>query len=84
MAIDLKIPEKIDYVLLRIKLPVELSKELDLYVESAKEQNRDADQSMVLEAILKSQFKKDKEFLSWVKRQDLTDGIRLDDENEKQ
>jgi hypothetical protein len=69
MAIGLKIPKKIDDVLLRIRLPKDLSDQLDLYVAAAKEQNRDADQSMVLQAILKSQFKKDREFTEWVKRQ---------------
>jgi hypothetical protein len=69
MAIGLKIPKKIDDVLLRIRLPKDLSDQLDLYVKAAKEQNRDADQSMVLQAILKSQFKKDREFTEWVKRQ---------------
>jgi hypothetical protein len=69
MAIGLKIPKKNDDVLLRIRLPKDLSDQLDLYVKAAKDQNRDADQSMVLQAILKSQFKKDREFTEWVKRQ---------------
>jgi hypothetical protein len=69
MAIGLKIPKKIDDVALRIKLPKDLSDQLDLYVKAAKEQNRDADHSMVLLAILRSQFRKDKEFMDWAKRQ---------------
>lgn len=67
MAIDLKIPKKVDDVLLKIKLPKDLSDQLDLYVEAAREQNSDADHSLVLQAILKTQFKKDREFSSWLK-----------------
>jgi hypothetical protein len=69
MAIGLKIPKKIDDVLMRIRLPKDLLNQLDLYVEAAKEQNKDADYSMVVQAILKSQFKKDREFTEWVKNQ---------------
>jgi hypothetical protein len=69
MAIDLKIPKEIEDVTLKIKLPKDLSDQLDLYVNAAKEENKDADRSRVLQAILRSQFRKDKEFTAWVKRQ---------------
>jgi hypothetical protein len=69
MAIDLKIPKKIEDVTLKIKLPKDLSDQLDLYVNAAKEENKDADRSRVLQAILRIQFRKDKEFTAWVKRQ---------------
>lgn len=69
MAIDLKIPKKIEDVVLKIKLPRDISDQLDLYIKAAKEENKDADRSQVLQAILRSQFRKDKEFAVWVKRQ---------------
>ncbi len=64
--ITLQIQVKSEPVTRCIKLSKEVSDEFDLYVKAANENTPGADESLVLEAILKNHFRKDKGFRAWV------------------
>ncbi|SPD72435.1 hypothetical protein PITCH_A1370002 [uncultured Desulfobacterium sp.] len=70
MSISLKIPDKTELVTRKFKIPSDLSEEFDLYVEAGREDNRDMDEHMVMEAILKKTLTKDKAFQAWAKKRD--------------
>lgn len=66
--IDLQIPVTGEPVKRTYRLPKELSEEFDLYLEAAQLKQPGADESAVLEAILRSHMKKDRGFRSWLQR----------------
>ncbi|NTW99579.1 MAG: hypothetical protein HGB35_06570 [Geobacteraceae bacterium] len=68
--ITLQIQVKSEPVTRRIKLSKEVSDEFDFYVKAATEKTPRADESLVLEAILKNHFRKDKWFRNWLKSRD--------------
>jgi hypothetical protein len=55
---------------LRLRIKKEVSDEFDLYVTAAQEKTQGADESLVLEAILKKHLKRDKGFRKWLKQAD--------------
>lgn len=67
MAIDLTLPEINELVKRRFTIPKNISDEFDLYVEAANEQQPGIDESLVLQAILDKQLKRDRSFRSWLK-----------------
>jgi len=68
--IDLEIQVKSEPVTRKFRIRKEVSEEFDLYVNAAKEKTPGADESLVLEAILLSHFKRDKGFKAWVQNRD--------------
>lgn len=68
--ITLQIQVKSEPVTRRVKLSKEVSDEFDLYVKAAMEKTPGADESLVLEAILKNHFRKDKGFKVWMQSRD--------------
>jgi hypothetical protein len=50
----------------KFRIRKELSDEFDLYVQAAQEKTPGADESLVLEAILRSHLKRDKGFKAWM------------------
>jgi len=68
--IDLEIQVQSEPVSRKFRIRKELSDEFDLYVQAAREKTPGADESLVLEAILRNHFKRDKGFKAWVKHRD--------------
>jgi hypothetical protein len=68
--IDLEIQVQSEPVTRKFRVRKELSDELDLYVQAAREKTPGADESLVLEAILRSHFKRDKGFKAWMQNRD--------------
>jgi hypothetical protein len=68
--IDLEIQVKSEPVIRKFRIRKELSDEFDLYVQAAREKTTGADESLVLEAILRSHFKRDKGFRAWMQNCD--------------
>ena len=67
--IDLDIQVQSEPVNRKFRIRKEVADEFELYVKAAQEKTPGADESVVLEAILKNHFKKDKRFRSWLKAQ---------------
>jgi hypothetical protein len=68
--INLQIQVKSEPLTRRFKLSKDVSDEFDLYVKAAMEKTPGADESLVLEAILKNHFRKDKGFKAWMQSRD--------------
>ena len=66
--IDLNIQVQSEPVTRRFRLRKEVSEEFDLYVKAAQEKTKGADESLVLEAILRNHFKRDKGFRAWLQQ----------------
>jgi hypothetical protein len=69
-VIDLDIQVQSEPVTRKFRIRKELSEEFDLYVQAAQEKTSGADDSLVLEAILRNHFKRDKGFKSWMQNRD--------------
>lgn len=69
MAIDLRLPKKIEPVTKRFKLPSDVAAEFELFVKAAQEGNGSGgvDQNVVLQAVLERAMKKDRGFRVWRK-----------------
>ena len=67
--IDLDIQVQSEPVNRKFRIRKEVLDEFDLYVQAAQEKTPGANESLVLEAILKNHFKKDKGFRVWLKEQ---------------
>jgi len=67
MSIDLKLPKASESVTVKYKLPKDIAEEFSLYVKAAQSQTPNADESLVLETILKQHMKKDRSFRAWLK-----------------
>jgi len=67
--IDLDIQVRSEPVNRKFRIRKEVADEFDLYVKAAKDKTPGADESLVLEAILKNHFRKDKGFRVWLKEQ---------------
>jgi hypothetical protein len=65
--INLDIQVQSEPVIRKFRIRKEVSDELDLYVKAAQEKTQGADESLVLEAILKNHLKRDKGFRAWMK-----------------
>jgi len=68
--IDLEIQVQSEPVTWKFRIRKELSDEFDLYVKAAQEKTPGADDSLVLEAILRNHFKRDKGFKAWMQNRD--------------
>ena len=68
--IDLDIQVQSEPVNRRFRLRKEVSEEFDLYVKAAQEKRKGADESLVLEAILKNHLKRDKGFRAWLQQRE--------------
>jgi hypothetical protein len=68
--IDLEIQVQSEPVTRKFRIRKELSDEFDLYVQAAQEKTPGADESLVLEAILRNHFKRDKGFRVWMQNRD--------------
>ena len=66
--IDLDIQVQSEPVTQRFRLRKEVSEEFDLYVKAAQEKTKGADESLVLEAILRNHLKRDKGFRAWLQQ----------------
>jgi hypothetical protein len=66
MSIDLSIPTKPKLVKRSFELPQPLLDQFLLYVEAAREGTQEADESLVLQAILERQLTKDRKFRQWL------------------
>lgn len=85
MSISLSIPKVSEPVRVNFKLPESIVSTFHLYVKAAKEIDPNYDESIVLEAILKNHFKRDKEFNKWLKNSEksqIGDLEKKDSENE--
>lgn len=71
--IDLEIQVQSEPVTRKFRIRKELSKEFDLYVKAAQEKSSGADESLVLEAILRNHFKRDKGFKAWLQHREAPD-----------
>ncbi|NTV06844.1 MAG: hypothetical protein HGA59_10140 [Chlorobiaceae bacterium] len=54
----------------KFRIKKEVSDEFNLYIKAAQEKAQGADESLVLEAILKNHLKRDKGFRAWMKQAD--------------
>jgi len=68
--IDLEIQVQSEPVTRKFRIRKEVSELLDLYVKAAQEKSSGADESLVLEAILRNHFKRDKGFKAWMQSRD--------------
>ncbi|MEE9904223.1 MAG: hypothetical protein K4305_02155 [Chlorobium sp.] len=68
--IDLEIQVQSEPVTRKFRIRKEVSDEFDLYVKAAQEKSKGADESLVLEAILRNHFKRDKGFRVWLQNRD--------------
>ncbi|AOS84353.1 hypothetical protein BIU88_09565 [Chlorobaculum limnaeum] len=68
--IDLEIQVQSEPVTRKFRIRKEVSDEFDLYVKAAQEKTEGADESLVLEAILRNHFKRDKGFKTWMQSRD--------------
>ena len=68
--IDLNIQVQSEPVTRRFRLRKEVSEEFDLYVKAAQEKTKGADESLVLEAILRNHLKRDKGFRAWLQQRE--------------
>ena len=68
--IDLEIQLQSEPVSRKFRIRKEVSNEFDLYAQAAQEKTPGADESLVLEAILRSHFKRDKGFRAWMQNHD--------------
>ena len=68
MAISLQLPERIEPVTKKFKIPSNIAEEFDLYVQAAQESQPDVDADIVIQAILEATMKKDRDFRSWLKK----------------
>jgi len=68
--IDLEIQVQSEPVSRKFRIRKEVSDEFDLYVKAAQEKTPGADESLVLQAILGSHFKRDKGFRAWMQSRD--------------
>ncbi len=68
--IDLDIQVQSEPVTRRFRLRKEVSEEFDLYVNAAQEKTKGADESLVLEAILRNHLKRDKGFRAWLQQRE--------------
>jgi len=66
--IDLDIQVQSEPVTRKFRIRKELSDEFDMYVQAAREKTPGADESVVLEVILKNHFRKDKGFRAWMRQ----------------
>ena len=66
MPIDLQICVAGESVPRRYKIPQTLSEKLDLYIEAAREQYPEVDESIIMEAIIGKHLKKDRSFNAWL------------------
>ncbi|ACF47347.1 hypothetical protein Paes_2356 (plasmid) [Prosthecochloris aestuarii DSM 271] len=66
--IDLSLPVLKEPVKRCFRIPGDLSDEFELYVEAARQKEPAADESVVLEAILRSHLKRDRGFRSWLQK----------------
>jgi len=64
--IDLEIQVQSEPVTRKFRIRKEVSDEFDLYLKAAQEKIPGADESLVLEAILRNHFKRDKGFRAWM------------------
>lgn len=67
MSIDLKLPKASESVTVKYRLPKDIAEEFGLYVKAAQSQMPNADESLVLETLLKQHMKKDRSFRAWLK-----------------
>ncbi|MBM3163682.1 MAG: hypothetical protein FJZ79_10365 [Chlorobi bacterium] len=68
--IDLEIQVQSEPVSRKFRIRKEVSEEFDLYMKAAQEKTPGADESLVLEAILRNHFKRDKGFRAWMQNRD--------------
>jgi hypothetical protein len=66
--INLDIQVQSEPVSRKFRIRKEVSDEFDLYVKAAQEMTKGADESLVLEAILRNHLKRDKGFRAWMKQ----------------
>ncbi|NTW82589.1 MAG: hypothetical protein HGB36_04390 [Chlorobiaceae bacterium] len=66
--INLDIQVQSEPVSRKFRIRKEVSDEFDLYVKAAQEKTKGADESLVLEAILRNHLKRDKGFRAWMKQ----------------
>jgi hypothetical protein len=69
--IDLEIQVQSEPVTRKFRIRKEVSEEFDLYMKAAQEKTPGADESLVLEAILRNHFKRDKGFKAWMQNRDV-------------
>lgn len=72
MPIDLQICVAGESVPRRYKIPQTLSEKLDLYIEAAREQYPEVDESTIMEAIIGKHLKKDRSFNAWLSDRNAT------------
>jgi len=68
--IDLEIQVQSEPVTRKFRIRKEVSDEFDLYVKAAQEKTPGADEALVLEAILRNHFKRDKGFRVWLRQRE--------------
>ncbi len=68
--IDLEIKVQSEPVTRKFRIRKEVSDEFDQYVKAAQEKAQGAEESLVLEAILRNHFKRDKGFKAWMQNRD--------------
>jgi len=68
--IDLEIQVQSEPVTRKFRIRKEVSDEFDMYVKAAQEKTPGADETLVLEAILRNHFKRDKGFRAWMQNHD--------------
>jgi len=69
--IDLEIQVQSEPVTRKFRIRKEVSDEFDMYVKAAQEKTPGADETLVLEAILRNHFKRDKGFKAWMQSRDV-------------
>lgn len=68
--IDLEIQVQSEPVTRKFRIRKDVSEQFDLYLKAAQEKTQGVNESLVLEAILRNHFKRDKGFKAWVKHRD--------------
>ena len=68
--IDLEIQVQNEPITRKFRIRKEVSEQFDLYVQAAQEKSKGADESLVLEAILRNHFRRDKGFKAWMQNRD--------------
>ena len=68
--IDLEIQVQSEPVTRKFRIRKDVSDEFDLYMNAAQGKTPGVDESLVLEAILKNHFKRDKGFKAWMQNLD--------------